>query len=56
MIDYDPEKHKGDKFKGLSRSKRARWHDRDKLLHLLYYNHSSSLKDGTMFDKPPANL
>ena len=54
--DYDPEKHQRRKFKGLSHSKRARWHGRDKLLHLLYYNNSSSLKDGTMFDKPPANL
>ena len=56
MIDYDPEKYKGDNFNRLQHSMRARWHDRDKLLHLLYYNNSPSLKDGTMFDKPPAKL
>ena len=34
---YNPEKYQRDNFKGLSHSIRARWHGRDKLLHLLYY-------------------
>ena len=37
MIDYDPEKHKGDNFNRLQNSRRARWHDKDKVLVLLYY-------------------
>ena len=37
MIDYNPEKHKGDNFNTLQHLRRARWHDKDKVLVLLYY-------------------
>ena len=37
MIDYDPEKYKGDNFNRLQHSRRARWHGKDKVLVLLYY-------------------
>ena len=34
---YDPEEHQKNDFKGFQHSLRARWHGRDKMLHLVYY-------------------
>ena len=53
---YDPEEHQKNDFKGFQHSLRARWHGRDKLLHLFYYKIFQSFKGGALFGEPLAGL
>ena len=56
MIDYDPEEYKEDNFNRLQHSICARWHDKDKMLHLLYYKTHRVQKGEALFDKPHTEL
>ena len=56
MINYDPEKYKGDNFNRLQHSMRARWHGTVKVLTLFYYKTRGVQKGEALFDKPPAEL
>ena len=57
MIDYDPEKYKGDNFNGLQHSTRARWHVKVKVLILFYYKTHRVQKGEALFQiKPPTEL
>lgn len=56
MINYDPERYKGDNLNGIRHSTRARWHDKVKVLVLLYYKTHRVQKGEALFDKPPAEL
>ena len=56
MIDYDPEKYRGDNFNGLQHSTRARLHGKFKVLILLYYKTHRVQKGGALFSKPSAEV
>ena len=52
----DPEKYQRDNFNRLQHSISARWHGKDKVLHLLYYKTHRVQKGGALFGKPAAEV